>query len=332
MKAHPNILVRMSPPTPSTLYEKFWYFAAERQRIFFARFRHDAPPWTEDPIINRHRFTNAYRASDRVSQYLIANVIYEGSQEPEEVFFRTVLFKLFNKPATWQSLNSRLGPLSWKVYEFRLFDRVLTHLKHEGESIYSAAYIMPSAMVFGHKAKHRNHLRLLESMMSDEVPGRLSECGGMGDAFRILLGYPSIGPFLAYQLVTDLNYSGFLRFSEMEFVEPGPGALSGISKCFQSYGSLAPTDIIQLVTDRQETDASAFGADFRTLWGRPLQLIDVQNLFCEIDKYSRVSHPEITGKSRRVRIKQVYKDGNQDPIQYWYPPKWGINRVIPRSV
>ena len=35
-------------------------------------------PWTEDPIIAQYRFTNVYRASDRVSQYLIQNVIYKG--------------------------------------------------------------------------------------------------------------------------------------------------------------------------------------------------------------------------------------------------------------
>jgi hypothetical protein len=28
-------------------------------------------PWTSDPIIQVHKFTNAYRAADRVSQYLI---------------------------------------------------------------------------------------------------------------------------------------------------------------------------------------------------------------------------------------------------------------------
>ena len=49
------------------------------------------------PILARFKFTNAYRASDRVSQYLIRNVIYEGSQSSEEVFFRTLLFKIFKQ-------------------------------------------------------------------------------------------------------------------------------------------------------------------------------------------------------------------------------------------
>ena len=36
------------------------------------------PPWTDDPVICTHRFTNAYRAADRVSQYLIRYVLYHA--------------------------------------------------------------------------------------------------------------------------------------------------------------------------------------------------------------------------------------------------------------
>jgi hypothetical protein len=59
-----------------------------------------------------------------------------------------------------------------------------------------------------------------------------------------------------------------------------------------------------------------------------LQLIDCQNLFCEISKYTRVSHPEISGLSGRTRIKQMFKP-HGPPAQPWYPPKWGLNDKIP---
>ncbi|HYO61463.1 MAG TPA: nucleotide kinase domain-containing protein, partial [Actinomycetota bacterium] len=60
------------------------------------------------------------------------------------------------------------------------------------------------------------------------------------------------------------------------------------------------------------------------LWGRPLQLIDCQNLFCEIGKYARRAFPEISGVSQRKRIKQVYRPTGE-PVTAWYPPKWGVN-------
>ena len=55
-----------------------------------------------DPVLAAYKFTNGYRASDRVSQYLIRSVIYAGSQKPGELFFRTLLFKLFNRITTWE--------------------------------------------------------------------------------------------------------------------------------------------------------------------------------------------------------------------------------------
>ena len=67
---------------------------------------------------------------------------------------------------------------------------------------------------------------------------------------------------------------------------------------------------------------------FKSLFGRKLQLIDCQNLFCETDKYARVAYPEITGKNARKRIKQQYINKNLDTIHFFYPPKWGINNKI----
>lgn len=62
------------------VFDTYWRFAAERQEVFFRRLSGSAPPWTEDPVLRAFRFTNVYRAADRVSQYLIRRVIYEGPQ------------------------------------------------------------------------------------------------------------------------------------------------------------------------------------------------------------------------------------------------------------
>lgn len=320
----------LSPAKPTKVFDTYWRFAAERQAIFFRRLQGQSNPWTQDDILLTYKFTNAYRASDRVSQYLIRKVIYEGSQEPEEVFFRTILFKLFNKIETWELLLHEAGELTWKDYRFAQLDTILTNAMDRKQTIYSAAYIMPSgSRKLGSTKKHRSHLQLLESMMNDEVPNRIADCRFMRDAFELLLSYPMIGDFLAYQYVTDLNYSELTNFTEMEFVVPGPGALDGISKCFKSLGGLNESDIIKLVTDRQEAEFERLGLDFQSLWGRPLQLIDCQNLFCEISKYARVRHPKVQGLANRTKIKQKYKI-NCEPIPYWYPPKWKINeRILP---
>lgn len=322
----------LAPAQPTVVYDTYWRFAAERQAIFFRRASGAPDPWTDDEILQTYKFTNAYRASDRVSQYLIRHVIYEGSQSPHEVFFRTILFKLFNKIETWLLLQEELGPITYADYSFKRYDRILTAAMEQKRSIYSAAYIMPSgSRGAGTTKKHRSHLKLLERMMSDEVPLRIGDCRTMREAFDLLLSYPMIGNFLAYQYVTDLNYSNLVDFSEMEFVVPGPGAMDGIHKCFSSLGGLSESDIIRVVTDRQEQEFERLRLQFYSLWGRPLQLIDCQNLFCEISKYSRVKHPDIAGIAKRTRIKQKYRP-NRAPIDYWYPPKWNINDRIEDSI
>jgi len=324
----PYTFSSLAPAKPTPVFETYWRFAAERQAIFFKRLATAPEPWTADPIFREYKFTNAYRASDRVSQFLIKQVIYEGDQSPVEVFFRTIIFKLFNKIETWQLLTAKLGAIRYVDYAFERYDRVLSAAMGSGQRIYSAAYIMPAgSRAFATPRKHQAHLKLLERMMEDEVPWRLAEVRTMSEGFTLLRSYPMLGDFLAYQYVIDLNYSTLLNFSEMEFVVPGPGAQAGIHKCFSSLGGLNERDIIKVVTDRQQAEFARFGLTFPSLWGRPLQLIDCQNLFCEVDKYARLKHPEITGSSQRTHIKQRFRV-NAVPINYWYPPKWGLNEKI----
>ncbi|MET0063691.1 MAG: nucleotide kinase domain-containing protein [Candidatus Thiodiazotropha endolucinida] len=307
------------------VFDTFWTFAVKRQELFFKRIEFPlAESWTDDPILKKHKFTNAYRAADRVSQYLIRNVIYSGNDSPEEVFFRIILFKLFNKIETWELLIRQLGNISWEEYSFSRFDSVLSTAMGRGERIYSAAYIMASGRsAFGHEKKHQNHLRLIEKMMEEELYLKICDAKSFVTVFNLLKSEPGLGDFLAYQFAIDLNYSELIDFSENDFVVPGPGALRGVRKAFSNTASIDAGDIIKYTTEHQEKFLEERNLKFQNLWGRQLHLIDVQNLFCEVDKYSRVYHPEINCKDGRKRIKQKFKP-NSNPITYWFPPKWGV--------
>ena len=274
-------------------------------------------------VLAMHRFTNVYRAADRVSQYLIRHVLYEGEQNGEEIFFRALLFKFFNRIETWETLQAQLGVLSWRGFEFDRYAGVLDAVLARGGALYSPAYIMPSPG-FGNARKHRNHLRLLEHMMHDRAPQRVVRARSLREVFEILRSYPSLGDFLAFQFAIDLNYSELIDFSEMEFVVAGPGARNGIRKCFSNTAGLTDSEVIRAVTEHADSEFDRLGLAFQTLWGRPLQLIDCQNLFCEVDKYARVAHPEIIGASGRTRIKQKFTR-NPAPLRQWYPPKWGLS-------
>jgi hypothetical protein len=319
----PDFIVKRGIAKSTPVFDTYWRFAVERQRVFFARIAGASMPWTTDPVLQQFKFTNAYRASDRVSQYLIRHVIYSGPQSPQELFFRIILFKLFNRIETWELLVRECGDVSWSSYSFARYDRILGEAMSRGERIYSAAYIMAASNKPG-AVKHQMHLRILEQMMHDHIPDRLQNARTMADAFVLLRSCPMIGDFLAYQYLIDLNYSPLLSFSEMDFIMPGPGAKDGIRKCFGDLDGRSEADIIRFVADEQDGEFTKRNLTFQSLWGRSLQLIDCQNLFCEVDKYARVAHPEISGLSGRTKIKQHFEP-DFSRIDYWYPPKWGLN-------
>lgn len=325
----PEIIVKNPPPKVSPVFDTYWRFAAERQKVFMAKVYGKSAPWTTDPIIQKHRFTNAYRASDRVSQYLINNVIYKGAHSPEDTVFRVLLFKVFNKIETWQLLENHFGEISYSNFSPAKYGAVLEKSIRSGGRIYSAAYIMPSGPKnkYKGKRKHEFHFDLLRSLWNSGFPEKIISSKTMKEAYEHLLGVESFGKFLAYQFVTDINYSEVTNYSEMEFVVPGPGAMDGIRKCFTDLGGRTPEDIIRMMADEQSYHFERLGLQFTSLWGRQLQLIDCQNVFCETDKYSRVAHPDILGLSGRTRIKQMYSGALGTP-RPWFPPKWKINSKI----
>ena len=318
----------------TAVFPAYWYFAAERQKMFFRRLRNSSSgPLTHDLILSAYKFTNSYRASDRVSQYLIRKVIYRDDlpQNDDDVFFRIMLFKIFNNIRTWQCLEKHFDRVTLSNFSHKDFDRILRQQIDQGKSIYSAAYIMPSAKEsFGCKLKHQNHLHLIEYMLASGFASRIRSATSLKESFEILRSAPSIGPFLAYQYAIDVNYSTLTNFSESDFVSAGPGALDGIAKCFVFQDNVGPDQLINHMYTHQDRYFRKFTLDFPSLWGRPLQPIDCQNLFCEISKYARVAFPNISGLSSRSRIKQRYNHIARLP-RPWYPPKWGINSTIERD-
>lgn len=313
-------------------FDAYWYFATARQDIFHERVSGvgKITNFPTDEILRSYRFTNAYRASDRVSQYLIQDVIlkHQETLSDDDLFFRILLFKLFNKIETWEAINNHFRSITLANFDFDECDRLLSDRQNAGFRNYSAAYIMPSAgSVFGHKRKHSNHLALIRWMLEQRFPSSLRGMTTMSKGYDLMLSAPSLGPFLAYQFITDINYSSLTSFSEMEFVVAGPGAHDGISKCFETTDGVSAEEIIKYMAENQSAYFSELGHEFNDLWGRPLQLIDCQNLFCEISKYTRVAFPEIQGVAGRTRIKQKYQSSRRSDFSPRYPSKWGI--VVP---
>lgn len=315
----------------SDVFDAYWRFASERQRVFEARLKGKARPWTEDPILARYKFCNSFRASDRVSQYLISHVIY-GPQardlDAEDVFLRIVLFRLFSKESTWEALERATGGIRRDTLDVERLGDLLDELRRDGP-IYTAAFILCAHDAYGHRVKHRNHLELVQRMFAPGALGaQLGRAARLEDVYHALRGWPMIGAFMGYQLAVDLNYSEHLDFDENDFTIPGPGAVRGLSKVFRDFGDRTPSQLIMEMVETQDEHFARLGLAWSGLFGRPLHAIDCQGLFCETDKYARVAFPDLA--SNRVRIKQEFREPKAR-IDLFYPPKWGINDRIPRA-
>lgn len=310
---------------PGPVYDAYWRFAAVRHDIYLRRLRGELPPWTSDPVLTGWRFTNVYRAADRVSQYLIRNVIYQGDQDPHEVAFRVLLFKWFNRISTWEALSDRLGPLRLASFDPSAAERVLSQWRKAGNRVYSAAYIVPP--VPGETGpKHAGHLALTVRVLESGFVERIQAAGTLEGVYRELRSWPGIGAFLGYQFAIDLNYSNVIDHDEDEFVVAGPGALDGLSKAWPGADLRYAGDLIRRTAAEQQEQFARLELNFTGLFGRPLKLIDCQNLYCEISKYARVAHPEAIGVAGRTRIKQSYRTTPPPaPVpEPFFPPKWQL--------
>lgn len=294
--------------------------------MYERRLRGVPAPWTCDPVLGEWRFTNVFRASDRVSQYLIRNVIYHGDRSAEEVVFRILLFRFFNKIETWELLREELGPPALGAFDPAKAEDALTRARRGGRRVYSNAYIVPPLP--GCPApKHAGHLRRAVELAAGGLADRVGSTGGLEDLFGLLRRVPGLGDFLAYQLAIDICYSPVVDHDEDEFVVAGPGALDGLSKVFPEMDLRRAGEVIRALTEDQDRWFEEFGLTFSGLFGRRLHLIDVQNLFCEVSKYARVAHPEFSGVSGRTRIKQTFTPLGPLPEPF-FPPKWKLTPVL----
>ena len=304
-------------------FRYYFYFIQERMKIFWNKYEHRRL-LTDDPILKEYKFTNVYRACDRVSQYLIREVINKdsGKYSPEDVLLRILVFKVFNKIETWEYL-SRLTDITINSFNVENICKELTR-RQKDYPIFSNAYMMAGshARYKGIVTKHQVWLQMIEDeFIKNKGFKKILQAKSMSDVYNQLRDYPLIGDFLAYQYAIDFNYSPYLNFDEDSFVKAGVGAVRGIKKCFNSYGDSFEDAIIYTHDHLEELQKRYGYTQFRPLPGRELKLIDLQNCFCETDKYLRAKMPEL--KVGNVRIKQHYKP-TEGVINYCFPDKWGV--------
>lgn len=302
------------------VFKLYWYFAAERQQIWQRRLSGAKPPFTDDPILQNNKFCNTYRVLDRVSQDLIKQVS-NNPISPVDDAFRTVFYRFFSKPETFNYVEQQLGePLALEHLYNGQLEAVLTKLYTSGATLYTNAFILCANNAYGYSRKYQNHVGLFKDMFhNDAFIKTLSSAREIGEVQAALKRFPLIGDFMSFQLAVDLSYLGSTTYSQNKTVIAGPGALRGIAKAFKSTGGLAASEIIMHCWQNQEAYFNYYSLPFPKLGKRRLDPVDCQGLFCELDKYCRQAKPEL--KSSRSKIKQKF-DGPSYSVTNCLPMCW----------
>lgn len=280
----------------------------EREKIRLRRLAGDKPPWTDDPILKTYRFCNVQRRHDKVSQWIIENLL------PNRVYMETLPFlqlvalgRWINWPPTLLAII-RAGVVRLNAQHMRNSSidfasalRRMTERRSAGEKVWTGAYMIraPSARGgFEGYSKPQFVIELIEGMKKHEknlmVALSFNSVRGMVNAFMEL---PNFGSFMAGQIVADLTYTEMLgRAHDLYTWAPmGPGSRRGFNRMLGlPLKHPAPTEEVWC-TILQRWREELVGALTELDEGfEPFKftLHDVQNCLCETDKWLRVQNGE----------------------------------------
>ena len=113
----------MSPSISIDNLKLFYYYVTERYNIYKKRELGIPAPWTDDPILKEYKFTNVRREHDRTSKWLIENISNNPMLPYEDRFWRTILFRIYNRietaeliglddPEFWYNINDNVSNIS----------------------------------------------------------------------------------------------------------------------------------------------------------------------------------------------------------------------------
>lgn len=210
---------------------EFLRWMCERQRIYIRRFvEGEPPPWTDDEILQDYHFCNVHRRLDYGTQVALDRVLLED--EPErDVLFNLLLYRAFNRPETFDMLG---GFTPADEFDCKGTVDVLDVYARE-HSLFSSPYRVTTHDWVDSDSIHENILLgvIWDDVLTnlDDYTDRVFGADSMEVAFEVLTEIRGVRKYLAYELVTDLNYR-HLPFSENDFVHVGPGARTALTTIF----------------------------------------------------------------------------------------------------
>lgn len=268
--------------------KQFFTTARERYRILLRR---QTPgkvaPFTEDKIFQTWRFCNTFREDDKTTVWFRHNVRGPLQRRAEDVIRATIACRWFNRISTWELIQQRDATqlIEWNIPKIR---EILTGVN----PVVTGAYIIKTP---NGKNKLEGILWCLEQVFPDieHLAARLQPDTSLEGFWEVLQGYPYLGGFMAYQIVSDLIHTCVLQNApdRMTWTCMGPGSTRGLGwLCGNNPATFSRSskgDVATMVplcrTLLERSQDSSLWAAGAPSW----EMQSIQHWLCEYDKYRR---------------------------------------------
>ena len=289
---------------------RYLYWIEERERIRIVKEdKKEPPPWTRDPILKEFKFCQGFREDDRTTRWFRAHIRNPLSASPE-VVMATIIFRFFNLIETGRTL-----------LEHNL------HLEWDREKAIEEVFKQPKWVTGAYIVKTPNRMNkvtgvaeCISHILADRqrLISALEEISTLQEAWKYLLPYPYIGPFVAYELVTDLRHTYVLDEATdiLTWGNPGPGAMRGLNRLTGRPLTFTRKThdwnsemncLYQICRDRLCLPGMTVQDKHYRM---PFEMREVEGGLCEFDKYSRILKGE--GRTRSV---YNYKEADRPLIE-----------------
>jgi hypothetical protein len=288
--------------------DRYLYWQVERENIRIQKeVSKLSPPWSNDSILQQYKFCQVFREEDRTTRWLKKH-IREPMRNSADVLMAVVIFRWFNWIPTGRTLMNNNLLKSWDR------EKAIEEITKQDKWV-TGAYIVKSpngmdkvtgvAECISHMWERKNYIidKLEEAIEQDKCS--LEYC------WNLLRDYPYMGPFMAYEVVTDLRFTYLLSASKdkLTWANAGPGAMRGLNRltgrqldfCQRSHDWCSEMVALYDIALEKLPVTITFRNDL------PYELREIEGGLCEFDKYSRIYKGE-------GRTRSIYKYNEKLPL------------------
>ncbi len=310
----------------SGAYKRFLHWITERHTIYLRRQAGQDKPWTDDPILQQYFFTNPYRENDKVTvwfrenirnplseRYVEATTCHAGGTWEDEARlpWATVAFRWFNYISTGIALRENGMFDQWDGNRVK---RILHEREKLGFQVFTGAYMIKIENARSKIDSCCDQITFLWNRRR-EFHDQLARCTTLEAGWRVIKCIHYIGPFMAYEVISDLRHTPMFNKATdiMTWCNLGPGAIRGLWRLTHEddnppkmHAPSPPKGTMVLMRSLlEDINIQLLKTKYDHILGKQVEITlpqfemrELEHSLCEFDKYERARLNQGTMKRR----------------------------------